>query len=123
MTPDAIAAAGLRLHQSGAVATITLDRPDVRNAQTPAMWRALAAIGEALPEETRVVVVRGEGHSFSAGLDRAMLTPGAAPQGVETVADLLAMDDADIAATIDAYQQGFTFLHDPRYVSIAAVQG
>ncbi|GAB3766579.1 enoyl-CoA hydratase/carnithine racemase [Nocardioides ginsengisegetis] len=123
MTPDAIAAAGLRLHQSGAVATITLDRPDVRNAQTPAMWRALAAIGAALPEETRVVVLRGEGHSFSAGLDRAMLAPGAAAEGVETVADLLAMDDADISSTIDAYQQGFTFLHDPRFVSIAAVQG
>ena len=31
----------------------------VRNAQTPAMWRALAELGTSLPEETRVVVVRG----------------------------------------------------------------
>jgi len=123
MTPDAIAAGGLRLHQSGPVATITLHRPEVRNAQTPAMWRALAEVGATLPEETRVVVVRGEGHSFSAGLDRAMLTPGGAPEGVETVADLLAMDDEAISRTIDAYQQGFTFLRDPRFVSIAAVQG
>jgi enoyl-CoA hydratase/carnithine racemase len=39
------------------------------------------------------------------------------------VAGLLALDDAEISATIDAYQQGFTFLRDPRFVSIAAVQG
>ena len=31
------------------VATITLDRPEVRNAQTPAMWRALAEIGARAP--------------------------------------------------------------------------
>jgi enoyl-CoA hydratase/carnithine racemase len=28
-----------------------------------------------------------------------------------------------MSATIDDYQQGFTFLRDPRFVSIAAVQG
>ena len=41
------------------------------------MWRALAAIGEQVPDDVRVVVVRGSGQSFSAGLDRAMLDPGA----------------------------------------------
>ncbi|MCW2842388.1 MAG: Enoyl-CoA hydratase [Nocardioides sp.] len=123
MTPDALAAAGLLLDVTGPVATITLDRPQVRNAQTPAMWRALAAVGAGLPDDVRVVVVRGSGHSFSAGLDRSMLDPAGAPEGVETVAGLLATSDDEMAATIDDYQRGFTFLRDPRFVSVAAVQG
>ncbi|GAA1479371.1 enoyl-CoA hydratase/isomerase family protein [Nocardioides aestuarii] len=122
MTPEELAAVGLRYDVDGPVATITLDRPEVRNAQTPSMWRALARLGEQIADDVRVVVVTGAGQSFSAGLDRAMLTPGGG-DGQETVAGLLAMDDAEMSATIDAYQQGFTFLRDPRFVSIAAVRG
>ncbi|GMA25887.1 hypothetical protein GCM10025864_36460 [Luteimicrobium album] len=69
----------VRAELDGAVLTVTLDRPEARNAQTPATWRALAAIGDALPEDVRVVVLRGAGTSFSAGLDRAMLAPGGIP--------------------------------------------
>ena len=122
MDADTLERAGLRYAVAGPVATITLHRPDVRNAQTPTMWRALAELGAAIPEDVRVVVVRGEGHSFSAGLDRAMLDPANA-SGEESVAGLLALSDEEVSATIDAYQQGFTFLRDPRFVSIAAVQG
>ena len=106
---------------AGLVATITLDRPEVRNAQTPAMWRALAAIGEQLPDDVRVVVVRGDGPSFSAGLDRGMLDPQGADG--ETVAGAAHGRDEEIAETIDAFQRGFTWLRDPRFVSVAAVQG
>ncbi len=123
MTPEELAAVGLVVQVEGPVATITLHRPDVRNAQTPAMWRALATVGADLPASIRVVVVRGSGHSFSAGLDRTMLDPAGAGEGVETVADLLTMSDEQMSATIDAYQQAFTFLRDPRFVSIAAVHG
>ena len=66
----------------------------------------------------RVVVVRGAGHSFSAGLDRAMLDPGTGE-----VAGLLQLDDEAISKAIDGYQQGFTWLRDRRFVSVAAVQG
>ncbi len=97
MTPEALAEAGLRLDVSKDVATVTLDRPDVRNAQTPAMWRALAEVGAALPEDVRVVVVRGTGHSFSAGLDREMLDPGAAPEGVEPVVECSRRRESQIA--------------------------
>ncbi len=83
--PDQIAAAGLRYDVDGQVATITLNRPEVRNAQTPTMWRALAAIGRNIPDDVRVVLVRGAGPSFSAGLDRAMLDP-AGGDGTESVA-------------------------------------
>jgi enoyl-CoA hydratase/carnithine racemase len=113
--------AGLHYAVDGAVATITLDRPAVRNAQTPTMWRTLAAIGREIPDDVRVVVVRGAGTTFSAGLDRAMLDPSTTSE--ESVAGLLGRPDEEISATIDDFQQGFTFLRDPRFVSIAAVQG
>ncbi len=123
MTPDELTAAGLRLDLTGTVATVTLDRPAVRNAQTPAMWRALGEIGRTLPDEVRVVLVRGAGGTFSAGLDRTLMDPATAPEGVESVGELFALSDDDMAATIEAYQQGFTWLRDPRFVSIAIVDG
>ena len=56
-------------NRAGPVATVTLCRPDVLNAQTPAMWTELDAISRKLPGDVRVVIVRGEGRAFSAGLD------------------------------------------------------
>ena len=66
---------GVRLVVDDAVATVTLANPAKRNAQSPALWRALAEAGRALPGTVRVVVLRGEGQSFSAGLDRQAFTP------------------------------------------------
>ena len=124
MTRDEeLAGAGLRYAVEGAVATVTLDRPEVRNAQTPTMWRALAAIGETIPDDVRVVVVRGEGVSFSAGLDRAMLDPAQSADDPESVVGLLARTDGEISEAIDGFQRGFTWLRDPRFVSVAVVRG
>jgi len=122
MTPERLAKAGLLFDVDGAVATVTLDKPTKRNSQTPTMWRTLAALAEEIPDDVRVVIVRANGPAFSAGLDRAMLDP-AGGDGEETVAQLLALDEAGMSATIDDYQRGFTWLRDPRFVSIAAVQG
>jgi enoyl-CoA hydratase/carnithine racemase len=121
MTPEDLAAVGLRLDVDGPIATITLDRPEVRNAQTPAMWAALAEIGRTLPDDVRVVVVTGEGETFSAGLDRAMLDPTTAGEG--SVLGLLALSDEEASARIEEFQRGFTWLRDPRFVSIAKVRG
>ena len=60
---------GVRYEQDGPVATVTLCRPDVLNAQTPAMWAELGNISQKLPGDVRIVIVRGEGRAFSAGLD------------------------------------------------------
>lgn len=119
--PDSLAAAGLRFAVDGAVATVTLHRPEVRNAQTPAMWHGLAEIGASLDDDVRVVVVTGEGSTFSAGLDRSLLDPSSAGEG--SVAALMGRSDDEVSAAIDAFQQGFTWLRDPRFVSIAAVRG
>ena len=51
---EVLAEAGLRLEVDGAVATVTLNRPERRNAMTFATWRGLAAIGRSLPEGVRV---------------------------------------------------------------------
>lgn len=123
MTPEQLATVGLRYEVEGAVATITLDRPEVRNAQTPAMWRALAALGAEIADDVRVVVVQGEGEHFSSGLDRTVLDPRGNAAGGESVLALLAGSDPQMADTIGEYQEGFTFLRDPRFISIAKVRG
>ena len=122
--PDAetLERARLALDLDGAVATITLSCPERRNSQTPSMWAALADIGAALPDDVRVVVLRGAGGSFSAGLDVGLLTPEGVP-GEESVAALMHGSDAEVLDAIDVYQRGFTWLRDPRFVSIAQVHG
>lgn len=93
---------------------MTLDRPDKRNAQRPEMWHALAAFGEQLPPSVRVVVVTGNGPSFSAGLDRSMFA---------TLGAGLDAGDRAFVDTIATYQDGFAWLRRPEFVSVAAVQG
>jgi enoyl-CoA hydratase/carnithine racemase len=66
-------------------------------------------------------VLRAEGASFSAGLDRAMFTTGV--DGEPGLAALAALDDDALDATIDGFQQAFAWWRDPRIVTIAAVQG
>jgi 2-(1,2-epoxy-1,2-dihydrophenyl)acetyl-CoA isomerase len=53
------------------IATLTLDRPDVKNALGPDEWRALSArVDEAAADAgVRVMVITGAGGSFSAGGD------------------------------------------------------
>lgn len=115
-------AAGLLVEQSGAVLTITLNRPEVRNAQTPAMWRRLAEVGATLDPSVRVIVLKGAGDSFSAGLDRRMLTPEGI-DGEPTFLETARLDDAGFDAQIAEYQSGFTWWNNPQFISIAAVQG
>ena len=96
----------LRVERSGSVLTITLDRPERRNSQVPSLWSALAEVGNGLDPSTRVVVVRATGPSFSAGLDRAMLTAQGAP-GEPSILALAAGADAALEEAIAAFQRGF----------------
>jgi len=86
------------------------------------MWHTLDEIGRSLADEVRVVVVKGAGESFSAGIDTRLLT-GEGVDGEDSVADLMRESDEKILETIDGYQRGFTWLADPRIVSVAAVHG
>jgi enoyl-CoA hydratase/carnithine racemase len=114
--------ARVRCDVDGPVAMITLTRPDRRNAQTPVTWRALRAIGSDLPVDVRVVVVRGEGASFSAGLDRAMFTPEGLPGG-PTFLDVAHAPAAEAERIVEGFQEAFSWLGRPDIVSVAAVQG
>ena len=125
MTPEELGEAGLRYDVSGVVATVTLDRPEVRNAQTPRMWRTLAAIGDRDPRRRPGRGAPGRrpellgrprpgdarprtGARRRRGVGRGPALPAATTQ---------------ISETIDAFQRGFTWLRDPRFVSVAVVQG
>lgn len=58
----------------GWVRTITLNRPERRNAMTPQMQLELiAAMEEAAASDCRVVVLAGAGESFCSGLDLSAL--------------------------------------------------
>ncbi|KUO07114.1 enoyl-CoA hydratase/isomerase family protein [Streptomyces sp. DSM 15324] len=113
---------GVRLTVDDALATVTLTNPAKRNAQSPAMWRALAEAGRLLPGSVRVVVLRGEGKSFSAGLDRQMFTPEGI-EGEPSFIDLARSGDADLDAAIAGFQEGFTWWRRNDIVTVAAVQG
>lgn len=60
----------LRLETEGRVATLTIDRPEKRNALSFAMWSAIPALMDkvASDDSVRALVIRGTDH-FSAGAD------------------------------------------------------
>jgi enoyl-CoA hydratase/carnithine racemase len=57
------------------VATLTLNRPDRKNAITPPMWTELATLFDrvAVEPSVRVLVVTGAGGAFSSGADLATM--------------------------------------------------
>jgi len=120
--PELLQRGGLALDVDGPRATITLARPEVLNAQTPHTWEALRAIGESLADEVRVVVVRGSGRAFSAGLDKRFFA-AAEVDGQPGITGIAALPDEEADATIAAFQAGFSWLRDPFRLTVAAVQG
>src|SRR5215470_11686832 len=83
---------------------------------TPEVWHGLAEIGSSLPPQVRVVVVRGQGPSFCAGIDLSLLA-GAGGEPITSP------EDPDLVEKIASYQAGYLWLRNPDIVSIAAVQG
>ncbi len=64
----------LRLEYDGPVATITLARPEKRNAISPRMIDdLLAALGEMETSTARIGILTGEGKAFCAGMDLEVL--------------------------------------------------
>jgi methylglutaconyl-CoA hydratase len=94
------------------IQTITLNRPERRNAMTPLMQAELiAAMEEAAASNCRVVVLRGAGDAFCSGLDLAVLQN----MSGESAADLRA--DVERIATL------FRTLYELPKPTIAAVHG
>jgi enoyl-CoA hydratase/carnithine racemase len=106
------------------IAEVRLVRPEVRNAQTMATWASLARAAEIIGErsDTALVVLRGLGSDFSAGLDLRMVR-GTAPAGEGDLAELLTRGDAEVERAIAGFQRGFTCWRELPVIVVAAVTG
>jgi enoyl-CoA hydratase/carnithine racemase len=114
--------AGVQVSVAGAVASITLSAPERLNSQTPDTWAALLQARDTLAGSVRVVVLRGAGRAFSAGLDRALFAPNPST-GRPAVADLATGTVDEAAARLAGWQRAFDWTSRADLVSIAAVQG
>ena len=105
--------------KQGHVGVLTLQRPDKLNAQTPQMWLHLAELGAELcaDPDLRVLIVQGEGRSFSAGIDITAFTGGGSGGGNGSGPS---MGSADV---IGRLQAGFTWLEEAPFLTVAKVQG
>lgn len=98
---------------------VILNNPSRLNAMTEETWQALAQVGREIPDDVRVVVLRAEGRSFSAGLDRRVFAGEAKPDLV----GLLAGSDEEIQSAISGFQEAYTWWRKSQVITIAAVQG
>lgn len=115
-------ASGIALDLTDGILTVRLNRPETRNAQGPALWRELAAIGADLDPAVRAVVLCADGPSFSAGMDRRMLTPEGIP-GEGSMVAFAAMPPAELDALIETFQEAFRWWRRSPVVTVAAVGG
>lgn len=107
------------LARDGAIARLTLNRPDKRNAMTPAFWRELPEAVNALSDEgqTRVLILEAEGPVFTAGMDISVFTD---PNALTT--DSAAAREAFMTAAL-SLQEAFTAFEKARFPVIASMQG
>lgn len=79
----------IKTSQEGNLVTVTLNRPDIHNALNPQMVDGLMSTFQELGrrEEVRVIVLTGEGRSFCAGADLAMMRAAADYEFDQNVAD------------------------------------
>jgi methylglutaconyl-CoA hydratase len=86
----------VRATREGAVVTLTLDRPDRRNALDPGLLASLAeAVDDLAGDDTvRVVVLTGAGSAFSAGADLEWMRASRNLSSDDNRADAAAMAEA-----------------------------
>lgn len=104
----------VRYEMTDAVATITIDRPDVRNAMDLDVFAALRALGRRAGADpaVRAVVVTGEGSAFSSGIDTSVFAASLA-------------GDAPDAGSLDiaSLQQAYSVFEQIPKPTIAALHG
>ncbi|MEY4137130.1 MAG: putative enoyl-CoA hydratase [Actinomycetota bacterium] len=113
---------GVRVVDSGSRLDVVLCSPANRNAQTPRTWSALAGAREFITADTRVIVLSGEGASFSAGLDRTMLGAPTDENPI-TLASLAMSGEQALREFISQAQSAFTWWRACEVPTIAVVQG
>lgn len=107
------------LASDGAVARLTLNRPDKRNTMTPDFWRELPEAVGSLSDagQTRVLILEAEGPVFTAGMDISVFTD---PDALKT--DTAALREAFMTAAL-SLQDAFTAFERARFPVIASMQG
>jgi methylglutaconyl-CoA hydratase len=102
----------LRVQEAGAILTVTLHRPERRNALNPAMMDELMQVLDAAARRTAcVLLLTGAGAAFCAGLD------------IEHLRALSIKSPAEHAADAERMVQLFRALYALPIPTIAAVQG
>lgn len=112
----------LRVQREGPLVVLSLDNPRRHNAQVPSLWAALAQVGQGLGPDVGAVIVRGDGPSFSAGLDRRLFDAEGVP-GEPSLVELGARGAEAVEEAVAAFQQGFSVWSEVPAVTIAAVHG
>jgi enoyl-CoA hydratase len=96
----------LKNERDGDVVTLTIDRPERRNALHGPLWTALKEAAEGLTADPpRAVIVTGSGEHFCSGMDLKMDNPlvqRLAPAMAEKDADALRALILDLKACVDA---------------------
>ncbi len=108
--------ATLKLAYDGALATITLDRPEKRNAISYRLIDELRhALADVEQSEARILILAGRGKAFSAGMDL---------EDLRSVANLTPEESAaDSLRTTRLLRTLFRVLYEFPKVTIAAVNG
>lgn len=110
----------LRLEKSNNVAEVVLTGPGKGNAMGPDFWREMPILFSDLDrdEETRAVVIRGEGGNFSYGLDLMAMVGDISPSGRNLAAERTRFLDK-----VGELQEACNRVADCRKPVIAAVNG
>ncbi|MGE0820562.1 MAG: enoyl-CoA hydratase/isomerase family protein [Candidatus Binatia bacterium] len=115
----------LRYEQLEHIGWLRLNRPQKLNSMTVQMWDELRELGQQLREDQtlRVLVVIGEGRSFSSGIDTSQFG-GNLFAGASEIATTDAEQQGDpLVAAILCTQEAFTWLEEAPYPTVAAVRG
>jgi len=122
MTPSRDSFAAIRYEVDGAVATITMSRPEVANAQDSVLIDEIdVAFGLADADDAvRVVILAGAGKHFSAGHDLKALVTG---DGDDPWVARRETPEGKFEHEKTMYFERCLRIHDFRKPTIAAVQG
>jgi len=82
LSPTLQSLALLRMESRGPVLHVRLNRPQKRNAVSDALVAQIHTTFVNLPEQTRAVVLSGEGDHFCAGLDLAEVSERSVAEGI-----------------------------------------
>lgn len=108
-----MAEAPVLVERSGGIVTLTLNKPDIRNAMTADLTDAFTAAIDDLrgDADARVLIVTGAGKAFCAGGDLSFIQPG---PGASV---------PDIRAKMRAFYGKFLAVRDLEIPTIAAING